>query len=152
MSSSSPGPARAWPPPASAAAPAGRPVVATPEIIAAARDLLPNPAHSITSIASLLGVSPGTLYNHIPDLRELRQARAARAVLPADTRPVPSVATYDDLLPSRRASGHNRRPTAAAPRPGSKSWSSLKLLSNRVPRYPAREQVTPVCHSAARLG
>ena len=27
---------------------------------------------SITSIAKLLGVSPGTLYNHIPDLRELR--------------------------------------------------------------------------------
>jgi DNA-binding CsgD family transcriptional regulator len=24
------------------------------------------------SIAKLLGVSPGTLYNHIPDLRELR--------------------------------------------------------------------------------
>ena len=47
----------------------GRPVVATPEIIAVARDLLPNPAHSITSIARLLGVSPGTLYNHIPDLR-----------------------------------------------------------------------------------
>ena len=81
----------------------GRPVVATPEIIAAARDLLPNPAHSITSIARLLGVSPGTLYNHIPDLRELRQARAARAALPAGTRPVPSVAAYGDLLPSRRA-------------------------------------------------
>lgn len=55
----------------------GRPPVATEEIIRAARDLLPNPGHSITSIAKLLGVSPGTLYNHIPDLRELRPARAA---------------------------------------------------------------------------
>nr|WP_218041366.1 HTH domain-containing protein [Acrocarpospora macrocephala] len=44
----------------------------TPELLRAARDLPPNPKHSITSIAKLLGVSPGTLYNHIPDLRELR--------------------------------------------------------------------------------
>jgi DNA invertase Pin-like site-specific DNA recombinase len=50
----------------------GRPSVVTPDIIRAARDMLPNPEHSITSIAKLLGVSPGTLYNHIPDLRELR--------------------------------------------------------------------------------
>ena len=55
----------------------GRPTVATPEIIRAARDLLPNPEHSITSIAKLLGVSPGTLYNHIPDLRALRPVRQA---------------------------------------------------------------------------
>ncbi|MEW2486338.1 HTH domain-containing protein [Streptomyces sp. NPDC048411] len=34
--------------------------------------MLPNPEHSITSIAKLLGVSPGTLYNHIPELQELR--------------------------------------------------------------------------------
>jgi DNA invertase Pin-like site-specific DNA recombinase len=53
----------------------GRPTVVTPELIRAARDLLPNPEHSVTSIAKLLGVSPGTLYNHIPDLRELRAAR-----------------------------------------------------------------------------
>ncbi len=58
----------------------GRPTVITPEIIRAARDLLPNPEHSITSIAKLLGVSPGTLYNHIPDLRELRAGRAATAL------------------------------------------------------------------------
>ena len=50
----------------------GRPTVVTADIIRAARDMLPNPEHSITSIAKLLGVSPGTLYNHIPDLRELR--------------------------------------------------------------------------------
>jgi DNA invertase Pin-like site-specific DNA recombinase len=50
----------------------GRPSVVTPDIIRAARDLLPNPEHSITSIAKLLGVSPGTMYNHIPDLPELR--------------------------------------------------------------------------------
>lgn len=41
---------------------------------AIARDLLPDPGRSITSIAKLLGVSPGTLCNHIPDLRELRAA------------------------------------------------------------------------------
>jgi DNA invertase Pin-like site-specific DNA recombinase len=52
----------------------GRPSVATEELIRAARDMLPNPENSITTIAKLLGVSPGTLYNHIPDLRELRAA------------------------------------------------------------------------------
>lgn len=52
----------------------GRPAVVTPDLIQTARDLLPNPEHSITSIAKLLGVSPGTLYNHIPDLRELQRA------------------------------------------------------------------------------
>ncbi|MFD8813779.1 recombinase family protein [Streptomyces sp. NPDC059627] len=50
----------------------GRPTVATEEIIKAARDLLPDPGRSITSIAKLLGVSPDTLYNHIPDLHDLR--------------------------------------------------------------------------------
>jgi DNA invertase Pin-like site-specific DNA recombinase len=61
----------------------GRPSVITPEIIRAARDMLPNPDASVTAIAKLLGVSPGTLYNHIPDLRELRAAGRARAELPA---------------------------------------------------------------------
>jgi DNA invertase Pin-like site-specific DNA recombinase len=36
----------------------GRPTVITPQILTAARDMLPNPRHSITSIAALLGVSP----------------------------------------------------------------------------------------------
>lgn len=40
--------------------------------------MLPNPEHSITSIAKLLGVSPSTLYNHIPDLRELRTGTVPR--------------------------------------------------------------------------
>ncbi|MEV7357011.1 hypothetical protein [Kitasatospora sp. NPDC091276] len=44
-------------------------------VLKVARDLLPNPEHSITSIAKMLGVNPGTLYNHIPDLRELRASR-----------------------------------------------------------------------------
>ncbi|MFG2368976.1 recombinase family protein [Streptomyces mirabilis] len=56
----------------------GRPSVATEEIIRAARDLLPDPGRSITSIAELLGVSPGTLYNHIPDLRDLRAGAVPR--------------------------------------------------------------------------
>lgn len=56
----------------------GRPTVATDEVIRAARDLLPDPGRSITSIAKLLGVSPGTLYNRIPDLRELRAGAVPR--------------------------------------------------------------------------
>ncbi|MGJ6968240.1 recombinase family protein [Streptosporangium sp. G11] len=52
----------------------GRPTVVTPDLLRAARDMPPNPEHSVTSIAKLLGVSPGTLYNHIPNLRELRAA------------------------------------------------------------------------------
>ncbi|WP_328954013.1 recombinase family protein [Kitasatospora purpeofusca] len=53
----------------------GRPSVVNADIIRAARDMLPNPEHSITSITRLLAVSPGTLYNHIPDLQELRAGR-----------------------------------------------------------------------------
>ncbi|MEV5475063.1 recombinase family protein [Streptomyces sp. NPDC052207] len=56
----------------------GRPTVATEEVIHAARDLLPDPGRSITSIAKLLGVSPGTLYDHIPDLCELRAGAVPR--------------------------------------------------------------------------
>jgi DNA invertase Pin-like site-specific DNA recombinase len=55
----------------------GRPSVATEEVIRAARDLLPDSGRSITSIAKLLGVSPGTLYN-LPDLRELRAGAVPR--------------------------------------------------------------------------
>ncbi|MEV7175683.1 hypothetical protein [Kitasatospora sp. NPDC093679] len=47
----------------------GQPTVATPEIIRAARDMLPNLENSI---AKILGTSLGTLYNHIPDLQEIR--------------------------------------------------------------------------------
>nr|WP_305039413.1 recombinase family protein [Frankia sp. Cj5] len=61
----------------------GRPTVATPEIIRAARDMLPNPNPNVTSIAKLLGVSPGTLYNHILDLRELRATSRTRHQLTA---------------------------------------------------------------------
>ncbi|WP_308013648.1 recombinase family protein [Streptomyces beigongshangae] len=41
----------------------------------AARDMLPNPENSIGTIATPLGVSVGTLYNHIPGLKELRTSR-----------------------------------------------------------------------------
>jgi hypothetical protein len=33
---------------------------------------IPAACRSRVAIAKLLGVSPGTLYNHIPELRELR--------------------------------------------------------------------------------
>jgi hypothetical protein len=75
----------------------GRPSVATEEIIRASRDLLPNPGRSITSITKLLGVSPGTLCNHIPDLRELRAADrpapappATVSAQPAPAKPLPA--------------------------------------------------------------
>ncbi|WP_406300155.1 recombinase family protein [Embleya sp. NBC_00888] len=60
----------------------GRPTVVTPELLRAARDMLPNPENSVQAIAKLLGVSPGTLYNHIPDLRELRAARRPQRPAP----------------------------------------------------------------------
>ncbi|GAA2699001.1 HTH domain-containing protein [Micromonospora olivasterospora] len=53
-----------------------------PEILRAARDMLPNPEASVASIAKLLGVSPGTLYNHIPELRAAGRARAAAITAP----------------------------------------------------------------------
>ncbi|MFC5185464.1 recombinase family protein [Actinomadura harenae] len=59
----------------------GRPTVVDAEPLKAARDLLPAPERSVTSIARLLGVSVGTLYNHIPDLQELRAAGAEAAAL-----------------------------------------------------------------------
>ncbi len=68
----------------------GRPTVVTPEIIRAARDMLPNPDASVTSIARLLGVSPGTLYNHIPDLRELRASGRPRRQIPRAQVTVPN--------------------------------------------------------------
>jgi DNA invertase Pin-like site-specific DNA recombinase len=61
----------------------GRPTVVNTELLKAARDLLPDPERSVTSIAHLLGVSVGTLYNHIPDLQELRAAGADAAALTA---------------------------------------------------------------------
>ncbi|MFI9561021.1 recombinase family protein [Nonomuraea endophytica] len=57
----------------------GRPTVVDAELLKAARDLLPDPGRSVTSIAKLLGVSVGTLYNHIPDLQELRATPQASA-------------------------------------------------------------------------
>ncbi|GAA2635323.1 hypothetical protein [Actinomadura fulvescens] len=62
----------------------GRPTVVDAGLLKAARDLLPDPGRSVTSIAKLLGISVGTLYNHIPDLQQLRAAGAA-AVEPATT-------------------------------------------------------------------
>jgi DNA invertase Pin-like site-specific DNA recombinase len=58
----------------------GRPTVVNAELIRAARDMLPNPENSVASIARILGVSVGTLYNHIPDLQELRASRLPRQI------------------------------------------------------------------------
>lgn len=48
--------------------------------------MLPNPDASVTTIARLLGISPDTLYNHIPDLRDLRAAGRARHQLRASAK------------------------------------------------------------------
>lgn len=53
----------------------GRPTVVNDKLLRASRDMLPNPENSIETIAALLGVSVGTLYNHIPDLKRLRVSR-----------------------------------------------------------------------------
>ncbi|MES9512107.1 recombinase family protein [Streptomyces sp. NPDC000609] len=53
----------------------GRPNVVNDKLLRAARDMLPNPENSIETNAARLGVSVGTLYNHIPDLKELRASR-----------------------------------------------------------------------------
>ncbi len=71
-----------------AAASAARPTVVTDELLRAARDMLPNPENSIETIAALLGVSVGTLYNHVPDLKELRGSRIP-AQLPWQRPPTP---------------------------------------------------------------
>ncbi|MEW1843744.1 recombinase family protein [Nonomuraea angiospora] len=63
----------------------GRPTVMDEDKIRKAMDMLPNPENSVTSIAKLLGVSVGTLYNHIPDLKELRAAAAARHLIKETT-------------------------------------------------------------------
>ncbi|WP_240777539.1 recombinase family protein [Nonomuraea basaltis] len=63
----------------------GRPTVVDTELLKAARDLLPDPERSVTSIARLLGICVGTLYNHIPDLQELRAAGAEAAALTQST-------------------------------------------------------------------
>lgn len=52
-----------------------RPTVVSPDMLRAARDMLPNSENSVETIAELLGVSVGTLYNHVPDLKELRASR-----------------------------------------------------------------------------
>jgi hypothetical protein len=54
----------------------GRPTVVNENLIRAARDMLPNPVDSVTTVAKVLGVSVGTLYNHIPALKELRNSCA----------------------------------------------------------------------------
>jgi DNA invertase Pin-like site-specific DNA recombinase len=73
----------------------GRPPALTAEQIRHARDLLARPENTVSSIARLLGVSRSTIYKYVPEI--------ARAGLPADTRPLPDVAKYDQLLPSRHA-------------------------------------------------
>jgi DNA invertase Pin-like site-specific DNA recombinase len=50
----------------------GRPAVGVPEIIRAAREVLSSPEASVAAIVRLPGAAPGTIDNHIPDLRARR--------------------------------------------------------------------------------
>ncbi|MER7807548.1 recombinase family protein [Streptomyces sp900116325] len=67
----------------------GRPTVVNEDLIRAARDMLPDPANSVTSIVKVLGVSVGTLYNHILELKELRNSRDPRQ-LEGTSQPTPT--------------------------------------------------------------
>jgi len=91
--------------------------VVTPEILRAARDMLPNPDNSIESIAKILGVSPGTLYNHIPDLRELRTSRHT---------------TEYDAIPGPDAP----RSPASAARPPDPGPKAARPTFSKIPRPP----------------
>jgi hypothetical protein len=113
-------------------------VVGTTEGLAAAPDLLPDPARSIASIASiaeLLGVSPGILYNHVPDLRELRAGAVPRqlgtpANSPASARSISSALSVPQLLTPDNTDPdqEERRPQAAA----------LCLIASAVPGFRSR--------------
>jgi DNA invertase Pin-like site-specific DNA recombinase len=72
----------------------GRPPAMTPEQIRHAHDLLTRPDNTVSSIARLLGVSRATIYKYVPEI--------INGSLPADNRPLPDVAKYDELLPSHR--------------------------------------------------
>jgi DNA invertase Pin-like site-specific DNA recombinase len=75
----------------------GRPPALTPEQVRHARDLLARPDNTVASIARLLGVSRATIYKYVPDI--------TTGHLPPGNRPLPDVARYDELLPSRRPPG-----------------------------------------------
>ncbi|MFI5978071.1 recombinase family protein [Streptomyces sp. NPDC051452] len=60
----------------------GRPTVATPEIIRAARDMLPNPENSITSIAKLFGSAPAPSTSTSPTCRNSAPPAAFRGSSP----------------------------------------------------------------------
>ncbi|MEU5940953.1 recombinase family protein [Micromonospora sp. NPDC047548] len=83
----------------------GRPPAMTPEKLAYARQLLTEPDRSISAIAKLVGVSRSTIYKALPELlppQLARQRLAAQiAALPADRRPAPDLAPYDQLLTQR---------------------------------------------------
>jgi hypothetical protein len=65
--------------------------------------MLPNPKNSGTTIAKVLGVSVGTLYNHILDLQELCRRRVP-CQLEVST-PATQAATPPDVSPCLPAMG-----------------------------------------------
>ncbi|WTD65300.1 hypothetical protein OG811_26655 [Micromonospora sp. NBC_01638] len=77
----------------------------TPEKVAYALSLLVEPERSLRSIATLLKISPTTLYKVLPELLTPEQAttRLGKQIdrLPANPRPAPSLTAYDQLLTQR---------------------------------------------------
>jgi len=91
----------------------GRPPALTPEQVQHARDLLSRPNNTVSSIARLLGVSRSTIYKYVPELgsRADQPAPALDTVLaglPDDSRPLPDITKYDELLPSHRPASGGR--------------------------------------------
>ncbi|MFF0637560.1 helix-turn-helix domain-containing protein [Nocardia sp. NPDC004151] len=76
----------------------GRPPAMNAEQIRQARAMLARPDESVSCIARLLGVSRSTLYKYVPELTQGGPSHLAAG----EDRPIPDVAVYDELLPSRR--------------------------------------------------
>ena len=57
--------------------------------------MLPDPANSVTTIAKILGVSVGTLFDQISELNELRNSRVPRQ-LEGTSQVIPTAACGGD--------------------------------------------------------
>lgn len=92
----------------------------------------PNPGNSVTTIAKILGVSVGTLYNHIPGLRELRNS-----LVPVRLKGSKQRATTLRLGPEMEFRGPvavTSQPAPTAPCGGGRLARALNLTSYSVRR------------------
>lgn len=115
-------------------------VIGTNEGLAAARacDLLPDSGCSITSIAKLLGVCAGTLYNHIPDLRELRAGAVPRQLGTRTREANPSkIVLAGDFLYLNYSPGVSHRPRATPSASGTTAHQSPSAASASMREKPS---------------